>query len=808
MTPINLSLVTDLPRSVPLFDLLTDFSDDIAQATGGQLQINVFAQGELVSAFEVTDAVLAGQAAMGWTLAAIAPGNFPGFRGFDVPLGASLGADASQAAWRTIQEGGFDPDGLDVLATSFAGDTVIGFTSVNPPTSFDSLKLRAVGRDLGETLTDLDAAVVNIPANQLRNALEVGVIDGMVTSGLQSAALNTDSVFRSLVNDPEGRLIAPQLRTLIVNDDLLANLPENLRAILLDRTGEALSGVWGDRIATLEQTAISGLDLDATPIPAALLSELNGALDTNLATALTPEESAVRAAFAGENETFPVSLEEFVVIVPTSLGATQFTDLDDASFILGMERVEEQAFFAIAFRIIGSIQFGSTLDLEVAVQRFLAGERDALVFTRESFTPALRDQIVAGGITGVDVISGQDLTNFDFDSASPTNGADILFGTGGADVIDGLAGNDTIDGLAGNDTLAGGTGDDSISGGANFDVIFAGAGNDTVAGDDGRDEVFLGAGNDLFLDNAQGGALGRDTVAAGTGDDTIEGGNGDDVFFGETGADIINGRLGNDSLYGGDGFDTISAGAGNDLVFGGNGRDLVFLNQGNDLFVDNAQGGVLGRDTVFTGLGDDTVEGGNGDDVFYGEDGNDLINGRLGNDTIFGGNNFDTISAGAGNDVVYGGNGRDLIFLNQGDDLYIDNAQGGVLGRDTVFTGLGNDTVQGGNGDDLFFGEAGSDLLLGRLGNDTLQGGTGADTLNGGGGADTFIFAATDVGLDIVQDFEVGLDAIRLLGTGADRVSTALDGEQITIIVDGQAAALLQSADDLSGYGVSDILFS
>ena len=41
-----------------------------------------------------------------------------------------------------------------------------------------------------------------------------------------------------------------------------------------------------------------------------------------------------------------------------------------------------------------------------------------------------------------------------------------------------------------------------------------------------------------------------------------------------------------------------------------------------------------------------------------------------------------------------GGNGRDLIFLNQGNDLFIDNGQGGDLGRDTVFAGFGDDTIQ------------------------------------------------------------------------------------------------------------------
>ncbi len=115
-------------------------------------------------------------------------------------------------------------------------------------------------------------------------------------------------------------------------------------------------------------------------------------------------------------------------------------------------------------------------------------------------------------------------------------------------------------------------------------------------------------------------------------------------------------------------------------------------------------------------MGNDTIQGGNGNDEFRGEAGNDLINGRLGNDLIFGGDQFDTINAGEGNDTVFGGNGRDRIFLGAGDDRYVDTAQIGNLGQDTI---------------------------------------------NGGVGADTFVFGAV-MSADVIVDFQVGLDTLQL----------------------------------------------
>ncbi|WP_212699612.1 M10 family metallopeptidase [Thalassovita aquimarina] len=298
--------------------------------------------------------------------------------------------------------------------------------------------------------------------------------------------------------------------------------------------------------------------------------------------------------------------------------------------------------------------------------------------------------------------------------------------------IDAGAGADTVHGQGGNDRLFGGVGNDVVYGGDQFDTIHGGDGNDTIAGGNGRDRIFLNQGNDLYNDNSQGGILGRDTVFGGYGDDTIRGGNGDDIFRGEWGDDLI---------FGGAQFDTIHGGDGNDTVNGGYGRDLIYLNQGNDLYLDNGQGGELGRDTVFGGYGADTVQGGNGDDVFHGQWGNDVIHARLGNDSVYGGDNFDFIDAGDGNDLVYGGKGRDTILLGNGDDVYVDTAQTGNLGIDTI---------------------------------------------TGGAGADRFVYHSV-MSADVIEDFETGLDTLQLteeLWSGGLSAAQVLN-TYATVTVDG-----------------------
>jgi len=137
-------------------------------------------------------------------------------------------------------------------------------------------------------------------------------------------------------------------------------------------------------------------------------------------------------------------------------------------------------------------------------------------------------------------------------------------------------------------------------------------------------------------------------------------------------------------------------------------------------------------------------------------------------------------------------------------------------GRDTVFGGFGNDTIQGGNGNDQFFGQDGNDLIRARLGNDTLGGGAGNDTLAGGGGsdtmtggagADTFVFNANDAGRDIVTDFLLGTDLFHLSGTGTATVTYNTGANEVTVLVGGDAVAILRSDSDLSGFGLDDIAF-
>jgi len=353
------------------------------------------------------------------------------------------------------------------------------------------------------------------------------------------------------------------------------------------------------------------------------------------------------------------------------------------------------------------------------------------------------------------------------ENVTAADGDDLVTGNSANNRIIGADGDDTLGGMDGNDTVRGDAGHDVLKGGDGADFISGGTGSDTVSGGTGNDQIFAGpddSGDDVFVGDA--------------GDDILGGGDGDDFLIGGGQSGSINGLTdtgststdgGQDTLYGGAGSDTLLSGGFNDANSNGTfdageavqtsiEDNVAYAGTGNDLIY-----GAAGADTLGGGTGNDTLDGGDGDDVFYGGIGD---TGAIGlNDVIMGGGGDDLITASGGNDSVSGGAGNDVIF-----------------------GGTGDDTISGGSGADEIYNSAGDDSVNGGSGSDTLRGNAGDDTLTGGSGSDLFIFRAGDSD-DIVTDFDVSEDTLRLADTNTD----------FTDLASVQAAATAVTLNGMSG---------
>lgn len=241
---------------------------------------------------------------------------------------------------------------------------------------------------------------------------------------------------------------------------------------------------------------------------------------------------------------------------------------------------------------------------------------------------------------------------------------------------------------------------------------------DSLSGTFSADRIWGGAGNDTLY-----GRAGNDILIGGAGDDTLYGGRGDDILIGGTGNDRLFGGEGADRLSGGEGDDLLDGGAGADEMAGGAGDDIYVVDDANDTVIELAGDGI---DTIRTTLTEYEL-------------GANIENLEAVNSGAFVGNNLANLIAGATNGDILLGNG----------------------GFDDLRGLQGNDVLEGGMGRDKLYGALGDDTLMGGAGADTLNGGRGNDTLTGGQGGDIFV-VADDFGNDVITDFEVGIDTLRI----------------------------------------------
>jgi Ca2+-binding RTX toxin-like protein len=477
-------------------------------------------------------------------------------------------------------------------------------------------------------------------------------------------------------------------------------------------------------------------------------------------------------------------------------------------------------------------------------------DRTTGIETDETITGSDSDDVLLGNASRNELQGGLGndflLSNQEDDFLIGGEGDDTFHAGRDRDLALGEAGNDTMLGDMGDDSLSGGEGDDALTGGNGSSVSEA-DGNDLLVGDGGQDLLFGNRGNDTLLSGTD-----DDTLRGGRQDDWLVAGSGDDVAFGELGNDSLSGGEGNDVLTGSngstltntDGDDLLVGDGGEDVLFGNRGNDTLFGGEGDDTLHSGRQDdwviGESGNDVLFGELGNDSLSGGEGNDALTGSngspftenDGSDLLLGNEGEDTVFGNRSNDTLFGGEGNDLLHGGRQDDLVVGNAGDDVAFgelgddslfgkdgddtlvgdnagdSNAHGNDficagIGDDLAFGSQGMDSLYGGDGNDTLFGGEDGDTLLGDAGNDILLGDVGNDWLFGGEGSDDFVLSAT-TGVDTIEDFTDGVDAVALAGglqfsqltvTETDTGATIALGEQILANLLGVQANNLTEED-------------
>ena len=180
--PVELNYAIFFPATHGHTALATEWAKEVEKRTNGAVKINMFPGATLSPPDQTYDAVVKGIADIGMSVLAYSKGRFPLSEVIDLPLGYTSGYQASRLANAYYQK--FQPKELS--------DTKILYVTAHGPGIFHAkkpiekledlkgMKIRCTGTS-AKVVGNLGATPVAMPQNETYDALQKGVVEGLVS---------------------------------------------------------------------------------------------------------------------------------------------------------------------------------------------------------------------------------------------------------------------------------------------------------------------------------------------------------------------------------------------------------------------------------------------------------------------------------------------------------------------------------------------------------------------------------------------------------------------------------------------------
>ncbi len=236
---------------------------DLSAATGGALTVRGYHGGELgAGPAEQYVRAVQGVADITWGLPGYTSSQFGKTMIVEMPEAVPLDLPGYEALWRA-----FD----DHLKAEFPGTKVLGLWTSEPaifimkdrvvrtPADLAGLKVRVAGATAAEVATALGATPVQMPINQVYNALQTGLIDGVITGASTLTDFKLDEVADSFtVGANLGRLTF----FAVMNQAKYDSLPADQQAAIDAASGPGLSKNAEDAWRTAADAALEAAAAD------------------------------------------------------------------------------------------------------------------------------------------------------------------------------------------------------------------------------------------------------------------------------------------------------------------------------------------------------------------------------------------------------------------------------------------------------------------------------------------------------------------------------------------------------------------
>lgn len=241
--PVTLRLGYPFPADHPLrVQVLDPWAEDLRAATDGSVTIEFHPEQALSPAAETYANVVAGGQDIGWAVQGYSPGRFPATDVIEMPFVFGSGVKGTKVLHALYDE-------FEALRDEYADVKVLGLWTTTPgdlwlaegtastPADVAGLTLRSPSPVQGAVIRALGATPVNMAAPDLRDALEAGEIDGILTV---AASLRTHNLLDVVESGTECRCYVVA-SLLAMNLDTWNSLSEEQQAAVEELSGEKLS---------------------------------------------------------------------------------------------------------------------------------------------------------------------------------------------------------------------------------------------------------------------------------------------------------------------------------------------------------------------------------------------------------------------------------------------------------------------------------------------------------------------------------------------------------------------------------------
>lgn len=241
--PVTLRLGYPFPADHPLrVQVLEPWAEDVRAATDGSVTIEFHAEQALSPAAETYANVVAGGQDIGWAVQGYSPGRFPATDVIEMPFVFASGVKGTKVLHALYDEfEALRDEYADVkllgLWTTTPGDLWLAEGTASTPADVAGLTLRSPSPVQGAVIAALGATPVNMPAPDLRGALEAGEIDGVLTV---ATALEAHGLLDVLESGTVCKCYVVAA-SLVMNLDTWDSLSEEQQAAIDEMSGEKLS---------------------------------------------------------------------------------------------------------------------------------------------------------------------------------------------------------------------------------------------------------------------------------------------------------------------------------------------------------------------------------------------------------------------------------------------------------------------------------------------------------------------------------------------------------------------------------------